>query len=63
MGLHPYSVAGARTSIQSPLRTITRGSAMHWHGLTRKMQRLEEENNRIFIDAYGLQDVLTPKSR
>ena len=24
------------------------------------MQRLEEENNRIFIDAYGLQDELTP---
>lgn len=25
-----------------------------------EMQRLEEENNRIFIDAYGLQDELTP---
>lgn len=25
------------------------------------MQRLEEENNRIFIDAYGLQDKLTPE--
>jgi len=25
------------------------------------MQRLEKENNRIFIDAYGLQDELTPK--
>ncbi|MBL4557681.1 MAG: hypothetical protein JKP98_12990 [Rhodobacteraceae bacterium] len=25
------------------------------------MQRLEEENNRIFIDAYGLQDELTPR--
>ena len=25
------------------------------------MQRLEEENNRIFIDAYGLQDELTPE--
>ena len=24
------------------------------------MQRLEEENNRLFIDAYGLQDELTP---
>ncbi len=23
-------------------------------------QRLEEENNRLFIDAYGLQDELTP---
>ena len=25
------------------------------------MQQLEEENNRIFIDAYGLQDELTPE--
>ena len=27
---------------------------------TLEMQRLEEENNRIFIEAYGLQDELTP---
>ncbi|RNJ61799.1 MAG: BREX-1 system adenine-specific DNA-methyltransferase PglX [Porphyrobacter sp. IPPAS B-1204] len=33
----------------------------HWQGLTVEMQRLEEENNRIFIDAYGLQDELTPE--
>jgi type II restriction/modification system DNA methylase subunit YeeA len=32
-----------------------------WQGMTREMQRLEEENNRIFIDAYGLQDELTPQ--
>ena len=25
-----------------------------------EMQRLEEENNRLFIDAYGLQDEITP---
>ena len=25
-----------------------------------KMKCLEEENNRLFIDAYGLQDELTP---
>src|SRR5690606_30398660 len=25
-----------------------------------EMQRLEEENNRLFIDAYGLADELTP---
>tara|TARA_R110002096_G_scaffold9455_6_gene37364 strand:- start:10418 stop:14029 length:3612 start_codon:yes stop_codon:yes gene_type:complete len=30
-----------------------------WQGMTSEMQRLEEENNRIFIDAYGLQDELT----
>ncbi|ESQ75036.1 BREX-1 system adenine-specific DNA-methyltransferase PglX [Asticcacaulis sp. AC402] len=32
-----------------------------WQGMTDEMQRLEEENNRIFIDAYGLQDELTPE--
>lgn len=32
----------------------------HWLNTTLEMQRLEEENNRIFIDAYGLQDELTP---
>jgi type II restriction/modification system DNA methylase subunit YeeA len=33
----------------------------HWHDMTQEMQRLEEENNRIFIDAYDLQDELTPE--
>ena len=33
----------------------------HWHEMTLEMQRLEEENNRIFIEAYGLQDELTPE--
>lgn len=33
----------------------------HWAGMTAEMQRLEEENNRIFIDAYGLSDELTPE--
>jgi hypothetical protein len=33
----------------------------HWQGMTEEMQRLEEENNRIFINAYGLQDELTPE--
>ena len=32
----------------------------HWQEMTLEMKRLEEENNRIFIDAYGLQDELTP---
>lgn len=30
-----------------------------WREMTLDMQRLEQENNRIFIDAYGLQDELT----
>ncbi|WP_045217480.1 BREX-1 system adenine-specific DNA-methyltransferase PglX [Desulfonatronovibrio magnus] len=32
----------------------------HWQEMTNEMKRLEEENNRIFIEAYGLQDELTP---
>lgn len=32
----------------------------HWREQTLEMQRLEEENNRIFIDAYGLAGELTP---
>ncbi len=31
-----------------------------WHSQTDRMQQLEVENNRIFIDAYGLQDELSP---
>ncbi|WP_170509654.1 BREX-1 system adenine-specific DNA-methyltransferase PglX [Ruegeria arenilitoris] len=33
----------------------------HWQSMTDEMQALEEENNRIFIDAYGLQDELSPE--
>ena len=33
----------------------------HWQERTMEMQQLEEENNRIFIEAYGLQDELTPE--
>lgn len=32
-----------------------------WMDMTLEMQKLEEENNRIFIEAYGLQDELTPE--
>lgn len=32
-----------------------------WAEMTQEMQRLEEENNRIFIEAYGLQDELNPE--
>ncbi|EGK3607998.1 BREX-1 system adenine-specific DNA-methyltransferase PglX [Escherichia coli] len=33
----------------------------HWQDITQEMQRIEEENNRLLIDAYGLQDELTPE--
>ena len=32
----------------------------HWRDKTQEMLCLEQENNRIFIDAYGLQDELNP---
>lgn len=32
----------------------------HWKRQTLQIQRIEEDNNRIFIEAYGLQDELTP---
>lgn len=45
-------------SDNSSLEESYEALSMHWSGVTLEMQRLEEENNRIFIDAYGLQDEL-----
>jgi type II restriction/modification system DNA methylase subunit YeeA len=33
----------------------------HWQKITLETQRLEQENNCLFIDAYGLQDELSPE--
>jgi hypothetical protein len=52
--LHPDHLAETLEHTYTALRS-------HWQGMTDDMQRLEEENNRIFIDAYGLQDELTPE--
>lgn len=52
--LSPDNRSGALEDTYARLRA-------HWAGITEEMQRLEEENNRIFIDAYGLQDELTPE--
>ena len=46
---------------QPTLKAIYQKLRTHWREMTLEMQRLEEENNRIFIDAYGLQDELTPE--
>ncbi|KPA16641.1 eco57I restriction-modification methylase family protein, partial [Candidatus Magnetomorum sp. HK-1] len=32
----------------------------HWQKITSEMQRLEEENNRVFVESYGLQQELAP---
>jgi hypothetical protein len=52
--LSPDHRAGTLVATYARLRA-------HWHSMTDEMQRLEEENNRIFIDGYGLQDELTPE--
>ncbi|AYN19430.1 BREX-1 system adenine-specific DNA-methyltransferase PglX [Alcaligenes aquatilis] len=46
---------------QPTLTTTYQNLRFHWRSMTQEMQRLEEENNRIFIEAYGLQDELTPE--
>lgn len=45
---------------QITLKNIYRNLHAHWLEKTLETQCLEEENNQIFIDAYGLQDELTP---
>ena len=52
--------------LQSDYRRPTLKATYHdlranWQEMTIQMQCLEEENNRIFIEAYGLQDELTPE--
>ena len=45
---------------QPTLKATYQQLRAHWQKITLEMQRLEEENNRIFIEVYGLQDELTP---
>ncbi|SEQ20260.1 hypothetical protein SAMN05421510_102713 [Nitrosomonas ureae] len=47
--------------LQPTLKATYQKLRAHWQEMTLEMQRLEEENNRIFIEAYGLQDELTPQ--
>ncbi|EEW8735901.1 BREX-1 system adenine-specific DNA-methyltransferase PglX [Escherichia coli] len=44
---------------QSPLLASYQALRAYWQEMTTQMQGLEEENNRLFIDAYGLQNELT----
>ena len=46
---------------QPTLKASYENLRSHWRQKTLEMQRLEEENNRIFIAAYGLQCELTPE--
>lgn len=47
-------------SRQPTLKATYQKLRTHWQEMTLEMQRLEQENNRIFIEAYGLQDELEP---
>jgi type II restriction/modification system DNA methylase subunit YeeA len=44
----------------STLKAVYQILRAQWQKTTSKMQQLEKENNRIFIEAYELQDELTP---
>ena len=44
-----------------PLSTSWQAWQTHTRTQIQRMQELEEENNRIFIEAYGLQDELSPE--
>ena len=46
---------------QPTLKATYQKLRAHWREMTLEMQQLEKENNRIFIEAYGLQDELTPE--
>lgn len=48
-------------SNQVNLKNAYQGLRTQWHKMTFEMKRLEEENNHIFIEAYGLKDEMTPE--
>ena len=48
-------------NISDSVAAIYNNLRNHWRNMTDVMQKLEEENNRIFIEAYGLQEELTPE--
>lgn len=50
----------AEEHFQPTLEGSYRAVTSYWVAQTNEVQRLEEENNRLFIEAYGLQDELTP---
>ncbi len=55
---HPLLQIG---HLQPTLKASYQSLRTHWREMTLDMQRLERENNRIFIEAYGMQDELTPE--
>lgn len=47
--------------LQLTLKDAYQKLRIHWRETTQQMQLLEEANNQIFIDAYGLKSELTPE--
>ena len=43
------------------LKEIYKQLRVHWNEISLEMQRLKVNNNRIFIEAYGLKDELSPE--
>jgi len=54
---HPFFHAESHLA---GLKHIYTKLCIHWQEQISEMLQLEEENNRIFIEAYGLKDELTP---
>jgi type II restriction/modification system DNA methylase subunit YeeA len=51
-----------QTNYQHPLlKASYQKLRTHWQEMAQEMKCMEEENNQIFIDAYGLQDELKPE--
>lgn len=55
--VNPLVANGRGRTVEAAYREL----AETWRARTQRMKDLEEENNRLFIDAYGLQDELSPK--
>ena len=55
------NVSGASDKLEFQLSALYVAVREKWAKNCEEMRRLETENNRIFIDAYGLQDELTPE--
>ena len=55
------NVSGASDESEFQLSALYAAVREKWAKDCEEMRRLETENNRIFIEAYGLQDELTPE--
>ena len=54
------NVSGASEKSEFQIEALYKALRERWARDCEEMRRLETENNRIFIEAYGLQDELTP---